>query len=219
MKKKAVIFGMNKLSELMYYYLTHDDSYEPAAFSADDEYCSTNEFMGLPVVKASELKKEYPPEAFGIILTVGYSSMNDIRKDKFNVLSSMGYEMLTYCHPSAVILTDKIGEGSLILENCTVGAYCELGRSNILYSSTTIAHHSKTGDFNFFSVECAVAGCVIIKNNCFFGVNCTVRDDVIIEDYTLAGAGAYISENTEKYGVYAPARSVKLNKKSTDIKI
>ena len=219
MKKKTVVFGMNKLSELMYYYLTHDDRYELAAFSVDDEYCSTDEFMGLPVVGSSKLNKTYPPEEYGVILSVGYSSMNDIRKDKFNALKSLEYEILTYCHPSSVILTDKIGEGCLILENCTVGVYCELGRSNILYSSTTIAHHSKMGDFNFFSVECAVAGDVSIKNNCFFGVNCTVRNSVTVDDYTLAGAGVYISKDTEKYGVYTPPRTIKLDKKSTDIVI
>ena len=210
---------MNKLSELMYYYLTHDDRYEPVAFSVDDEYCNTNEFMGLPVVKSSDLNKTYPPETYGIILTIGYSSMNNNRKDKFNALKSKGYDMLTYCHPSSVILTDNIGEGCLILENCTIGAYCELGRSNILFSSTTIAHHSKTGDFNFFAPESAIAGEADIKDNCFFGINCTVKNSVTISAYTLVGAGVYISKNTEEYGVYVPERAIKLSKTSLEIKL
>ena len=217
--KKVIVFGTNKLSELMFYYLTHDSRYELAAFSVDDDYYDKDEFMGLPVIRSSVLKEKYPPGEYGIIMTVGYSSMNELRKNKFAAFKAQGYTIETYCHPSAVILTEQIGEGCIILENCTIGAYCVLGKSNILYSSTTIAHHTQVGDFNFFSVECAVAGDVRIKDNCFFGVNCTVRDGVNAEDYTLVGAGAYISRDTEKYGVYTPARTVKLDRKSTDIDI
>lgn len=217
--KKVVVFGTSKLSELMYYYLTHDDRYELSAFSVDDGYYNSDSFMGMPVIRSSELTSAYPPEEYSIVMTMGYSSMNELRKDKFWHFKSRGYEIETYCHPSSVILTDKIGEGCIILENCTVGAFCELGCSNIIYPSTTIAHHTHIGDFNFFSVECAVAGDVNIKNNCFFGVNCTVRDSITVEDHTLVGAGAYISKSTESYGVYTPAKTVKLDKKSTGIVI
>ena len=49
-------------------------------------------------------------------------------------------------------------------------------------------------------------------------MNSVIRGPKTVADYTLVGAGCYISDNTEPYGVYVPARSVHLeNKKSTDM--
>ena len=74
------------------------------------------------------------------------------------------------------------------------------------------------GDFNHFSAGTTLGGKTVVENNCFFGMNSVIRGPKTVADYTLVGAGCYISDNTEPYGVYVPARSVHLeNKKSTDM--
>ena len=134
-------------------------------------------------------------------------------------IKALGYQIESYIDDTVVDFSQFMGEGNIILENCSLGPFCKIGNGNIVYPSTTISHHCQVGDFNFFSIECAVAGEVVIKNNSFFGANCTVRNDVIVEDYTLIGAGTYISKNTEKYGVYVPERAKKLDKSCFDFRL
>lgn len=217
--KKTVIFGTNELSELLGWYLEIDDRYDFVGYTLDDEYCKAEIFADKSIIPFSKLKEHFSANDLEILVTIGYSKMNDSRKLVFEKITAAGYNIAEYVHPSAVVCCKVKGKGNIILENCVLGPYSTLGDGNILYSSTTIAHHCVVGSFNFFSIECAVAGCVNIHNNCFFGVNCTIRDNVQILPYTLIGAGAYIAENTEENSVYVPARSVKLNKNSRDIKL
>lgn len=218
MKKRLVVWGISELSEMISWYLKNDDSYEIIGYTLDDEYVKQDSFLSKPMIPYSELKNT-TDTSFEVLVTIGYSQMNDVRKQIIERLKSAGFVISDYIHPSSLVYSSKIGVGNIILENCSVGAFTEIGDGNIIYPSTTLAHHSRIGNYNFFSIECAVAGHVNIGNNCFFGVNCTVKNDITISDYTLVGAAAYINHDTDKYSVYAPPRSRKFDKSSMDIKI
>ena len=58
-------------------------------------------------------------------------------------------------------------------------------------------------------------GPIEIGNNCFIGANSTIKNGVELNAYTLVGGGTYINKDTDSYGVYVPAMSVKLTKKSS----
>ncbi len=218
MRKKLVVWGISELSEMISWYLKSDDSYEIIGYTLDDDYVKQESFLSKPMIQYSELKN-ITDTPYEVLVTTGYGQMNNVRKQIIERLKSSGVKIADYIHPSSLVYSSKIGIGNIILENCSVGAFTEIGDGNIIYPSTTLAHHSKVGNYNFFSVECAIAGHVNIGNNCFFGVNCTVKNDITISDYTLVGAAAYINRDTDKYGVYTPARSQKLDKSSMDIKI
>lgn len=217
--KKVIIFGLNKLSEIVAYHLEKDERYELVAFTVDEQFIDKEVFMEKPIIPFSTLVTGYPAAEYKIILTIGYSNMNNVRMQKFDELRKLHYKVENYIHPSVQTFQEHIGEGNIILENCTIGPFVELGDGNIIYPSTTIAHHTRIGDFNFFSIGCAVAGGVCIQNNSFLGINCTIRDNVKVADYTLVGAGAYIDRNTDAYGAYVPERTIKLEKDSIEFKL
>ena len=146
--------------------------------------------------------------------------MNNTRKRLFKLIKEKGYSITNYIHSTALVLSKDIGEGSLIFENVVIGRFAKIGIGNIFYPCSLFAHHSTAGDFNFFAIASSVAGNVTIGNNCFIGNNATTKDSIKISDYTLIGAGSYIAINTEPYGVYVPAKSIKLyDMKSTDFKL
>ncbi len=216
----VIIFGINQFAEDLCYYLKNETKYNVCGFTVDKEYCTVNEYQGLPVVPFEEVEKIFPSFKYGIFICVGYNSMNTVREKKFKQAKEKGYQIMSFIHSTAIVLTDDIGEGNIVLEGVTIGIKCKIGCGNVFWANAHIAHHTTVGNFNFFTISVAIAGNINIKNNCFFGNNCTIKNGVKIDSYTLVGAGAYINHNTEKYGVYVPQRTVKLeNKLSTEISL
>ena len=128
--------------------------------------------------------------------------------------SGSGKSTLLRC----INMLDEASSGNIIFEGAVLGYNVKLGNGNIIWNGCNISHESVIGDFNHFSAGTTLGGKTVVENNCFFGMNSVIRGPKTVADYTLVGAGCYISDNTEPYGVYVPARSVHLeNKKSTDM--
>lgn len=214
--KKILIFGINRYAELLSEYMM-EDGMPVSAFVVDEKYgMGQTMFQNRPVVFTENVQNECPPEEYQAIFALGYTKMNELRQIKQRKFREMGYEIIGYRHPSALILTDEIGEGNVFLENVTIGKHTKIGEGNVFYPCAHVAHHSQVGDFNFFAISCSVAGSVQLGNNCFLGNNCTLKNGIKVHDHTLVGAGCYLADDTEYGGgVYVPARSILLEGKNS----
>lgn len=217
--KKIIIFGLTDLALRVSHHILQDSQYEVVAYTVERKYMQ-EQFLNKPVVPFENIEKYYPPESFGMLICVGYTSMNKVRERIFSEAKVKGYRIMSYIHPTATISTDTMGEGTIIFERVIIGQFVKLGAMNVFDIGTVISHHSEIGDFNYFAPSVAMAGYATVGKNCFFGVNSTIRNKVSISDYTLVGAGCYISKDTEPYSVQVPARSVTLERKSSlDMKL
>ena len=220
MKKKIVIFGINNYTDIFFDYLSCEEEYEVCAYTVNKEYLTVETWNGKRVIPFEHLEEEYPPETCEVLLAIGYNHMNEGREKKFFECKEKGYQVLTYIHPSAIVLTEKIGEGNLIMAGSIIEHGCKLGDGNIINPNVLISHNTELGNFNFVAGASSLAGNIHVGNNCMLGLNCTIRDNVTIGNYTLVGAGTYIDHSTEENSVYVPAKAVKLeNKISQDIVI
>lgn len=218
-KMKCVIFGLTTFAQMIRHLEEKFYDVEVVAYTVDGKYKTEDVFDGLPVVAFEELEQLYPNTEYSVLIGLGYSHMNNIRKQKFEEIKSKGYTIESFVHPQ-VIRDDtfQMGEGNIIFENVVLGYKAKIGNGNILWNGTHISHESIVGDFNHFSGGTMLGGKTMIKNNCFFGMGSILCGNRVIEDYTLVGAGCYVGQNTKPYGVYVPARTVCLeNKKSTDM--
>ena len=156
-----------------------------------------------------------------MLICVGYTNKNMVRKRIYSEAKEKGYHIVNYIHPTATIATDMfVGWGTIVFERVTIGQFVKLGAMNVFDIGTVVSHHSVIGDFNFFAPVSALAGYVTVGQNCFFGIHSTIRNGISIADYTLVGAGCYISKNTEPYSVQVSARSTTLSGKSSlDMKL
>lgn len=213
--RKVIIFGTNDFVDMFYVYASRDKTYEICAFTADKRYIEEETRHGLPVVAFEDIEINFPPNEYDMMIGLGYNQMNNFRKLKFEEAKSKGYNIVGYQHPTAIVLADKIGEGNLIMEGVVIGNGCIIGDGNIISTSAMLGHNTILGNYNFFAGSSCLGGEVHVENNCMFGLNCTVKHGVKIADYTLVGAAAYISRDTEKESVYVPARSCKLERKSS----
>lgn len=203
MKKPLVIFGSGEIAELAHYYFTTDSDYQVIAFTVDANYIKAPHFRGLPVVAFEEVTEHYPPECNDFFVTIGYSRLNAVRKEKFLTAKQKGYRLASYISSRATILNEgKIGENCFILEDNTIQPFVTIGDNVTLWSGNHIGHHSIIKDHTFIASHVVISGGVEIGEQCFVGVNATLRDRIKIGDRCVVGAGVLMLADAEPDGLY-----------------
>ena len=137
-----------------------------------------------------------------ILIAIGYTKMNELREKIYTMLKKDSFSICTWISSKAIVYSDTIGEGTIILPNVMVGPGCKIGKCNFFESSVSLSHDNMIGDFNFFSTNCVLGGFAEIKNHCFMGLNCTVKSDICINDYTLLGSGSNMLNNSKRGGIF-----------------
>ena len=177
-----------------------------------------NEFYGLPVFPFEHIQDFVDINNTEFVLGLGYSQMNRVREEKFNECKERGYIVHTFISPKAIVYTDKIGEGSIIMPGVYIGPYSNIGVGNVIRANSVLSHHDNVGNFNWIADGCIFGGGVSVDNNSFVGLGSTIRNEISIANYTFIGAHSYLSRNTMPESVLmgVPA-SLKRNIKSLDI--
>tara|TARA_B100001093_G_scaffold500926_1_gene551955 strand:- start:617 stop:1279 length:663 start_codon:yes stop_codon:yes gene_type:complete len=118
----------------------------------------------------------------------------------------------TLIHPTCVISsTSKIGIGSIIYQNVTVGRNCQIGINNVILPNCFIGHDSSVGDFVTINAGALISGNVKIGNKCYIGSGAKIKPFIHINNDTLIGIGSTITKDIEKKGIYygTPAKFIK----------
>lgn len=217
--QKVIIFGIGDFACQMFRYLSYQKDIRVVAFAVQNDYLTQTEYLGLPVISLESMEGVFPANSHKILVCVGYTKMNSIREKVYFEIKKCGYEIMSYIHETATILSKDIGYGCIILENVTIGIGCKVGVGDIFFPNTTISHDTEIGNYNFFAPSVAVAGHVKIKNYCFLGIHSTVRDNVRIDDYTLLGAATYLKHDSHQFDVFKTNNMLKAEVKSTEVKI
>lgn len=203
MKKPLVIFGSGDIAQLAHYYFSTDSNYEIVAFTVDANYIKESEFCGLPVVAFEDVAKKYPPDSNDFFITLSYSKLNTVRKEKFLAAKEMGYKLVSFISSRATVLNEgRIGENCFIFEDNTIQPFVTIGNNVTLWSGNHIGHHSVIHDHTFIASHVVVSGGVEIGEQCFVGVNATLRDHIKIGDRCVVGAGALLLADAAPEGVY-----------------
>ncbi len=218
--KKLIIFGEGLYTEIAHQYFTDDSQYEVVAFTKHDDYITNEKYRGLPMVKFSGVEELYPPDKYDMHIAVSYRDLNKLRQSIFFEAKNKGYNLPSYISSRCTYLTkNSPGENCFIFENNTIQPFVSIGDNVILWSGNHIGHHSKINPHNFISSHVVISGNCLVESNCFIGVNSTIADGLIISQRTIVGAGACITKNTDPDSIYVPPRSIKLHKKSSEVKL
>lgn len=196
MKGKLVVFGTSMLSTMMQQIIDSEGFYEVVAFTVDKEYMNESTLSGLPVVPFEEIEEYFNMKECEILLTIGYTKLNEFRKMVYDKCKLLGYRICTYVSPKAIVYSNKIGEGSIVMPTVFIGPDVVLGVGNILNFNVCVSHNIKIGDFNFFAGGVMLGGEINVGCNCFIGLNCTLRNGIKVSDKTLIGANIYMDKNT-----------------------
>ncbi len=215
---KLVVFGAGDIARLAHFYFSTDSDHEVAAFAVDAEYRTTPEFQGLPLVAVDELTERFPPSGFKMFVALSYAKMNRIRAEKYQLMKTLGYELVSYVSTRCSYLSQSPpGDNCFILEDNTIQPYVTIGNDVTLWSGNHIGHDSTIGDHCFISSHVVVSGHVDIGPSCFIGVNATLRNSISIGERTLIGAGASIMKSTRPGSVYPGPRAERMAKTSDQL--
>lgn len=218
--KKLIIFGEGLYTEITHQYFVDDSEYEVIAFTKDDDYRKSDNYLGLPMVDFSKVAEIYPPSEHEMFIAVSYTDMNRLREKKYYEAKSKGYKLATYISSKCSLMTKyPIGDNCFIFENNVIQPFVKIGNNVILWSGNHIGHHGIIQDHNFISSHVVVSGQCIIEPNCFIGVNSSIAHKVTIGKESLIGASSYIAKDTDPKSVYVPPKSIKLEKTSDMFKL
>lgn len=219
-QRKLVIFGTGDIAQLAAYYFRTDSSYQVVAFTVDRDYLKNDSMEGLPVVPFEEVERIYPPDVHEMFVALSYARMNRLREQKFHDALSKGYVLASYISSRCSFLAEHPpGRNAFILEDNTIQPFVIIGDNVTLWSGNHIGHHSIIGSHNFISSHVVVSGHCRVGSYCFVGVNSTLAHRVSLAEGTLVGAGAVVAKSTIRDAVIVPAKSITLEKKSSDFEL
>ena len=211
---KLLIHGTGSLGKLAYSEILNDDRYEVVAFACDDKYFSSNEFLGKPLYKASEIEKHFLPKSIKVLSTGLYSSLRE-RYNSYLGIKKKGYEFINYISKNAVVRPDiEIGENNIICSGVYLDFFGKLGNCNIIRPNTYIGHNFDIKNGVYIAPGCNIAGYSVIKDLSFIGIGSTIIEKRCIEQETLIGAASLVTKSTEPYSKYigSPARKISEHK-------
>ena len=201
--KKLVIFGTTDAAELAHYYFSKDTDYQVVAFTVDAAFLKADKFCGLSVVPFEQVAGLYPADTHQLFVALGYSKLNQIRKEKYLAARALGYRLASYISSHATVLNDgRLGDNCFILEDNTIQPFVVIGNNVTLWSGNHIGHHSVIHDHCFLASHIVISGRVVIGPACFIGVNATLRDQITVGENSVVGAGTLLLASTDPAGVY-----------------
>jgi sugar O-acyltransferase (sialic acid O-acetyltransferase NeuD family) len=202
-KEKIIIIGAGEFAQIAYEYFTHDSPYEVVAFSAEKEFITEPELLGLPVIPFEEIEIHYNPQQFSAYVAITYTQLNRVRARLYHEAKKKGYRFISYVSSHAFIWHNvEIGENTFIFENNVLQHMVKIGNNVVLWSGNHIGHRTIIRDHVYASSHCVISGYCDIGEYCFLGVNSTYNDKIKVAKDCIIGSGAVVVKNTEERKVY-----------------
>ncbi|MDC0263299.1 acetyltransferase [bacterium] len=215
-RKPTLIFGAHSLASCAAFNIVAEGG-TVIAHVVDDAYVDKGTYEGRPLIPFSQLQQRFPADECDALVVLGYTRMNDLRRERCKQLKALGYRLQNYVSRHATVWRDcRIGDNVLIFENCTVQPYVTLG-VNVILRGSNIGHHSSIGDHSFIATGVVTGGEVTISPHCFIGLGAVLRDGITIAERSFIGAGAVVVSDTEPDGVYVGNPAKRIAKSAMEI--
>jgi sugar O-acyltransferase (sialic acid O-acetyltransferase NeuD family) len=206
--KEVVIFGGGDYARIASVYLDREGPRKVVAFTVDGRYLDREEFAGRPMVPFEGLLESHPPDAFDLLVAIGFSRMNAVRTEVYRRCKELGYGFISHISPAAHNVSGVgVGENTFVFEANVLQPFVQIGANCVLWSGNHIGHDSIIDDNCFLASHVVVSGNCKIGHSCFIGVNATLRDGVTVAPRCLIGAGAVILKDTVEGEVFGVRRT------------
>ncbi|OYU75257.1 MAG: transferase, partial [Alphaproteobacteria bacterium PA3] len=175
--RPVILFGNQMSASLAWYSLTHDSAQQVAGFAVDAARLGSSHYEGLPLVPFEQLEQFYPAADYRLMIPMGFTQVNGIRKARYDNAKARGYTMASYVSSRASVWPDLVvGDNVLIYEHAIIQPYARLGSNCIIRSGAHVSHHCQVADHAFVSAEVAMASACQIGEQAILGVGCVLRD-------------------------------------------
>ncbi len=213
---KLVIFGIGKIAEVIHYYATEECGFDVVGFCVDDDYATTDSFLNTPVIGLSQIAAKYPSAEHKVFVAVGYHGLNELRKNKFNEISALGYELVSIVPESANLPKNVThGQNCFIMPPAIIHPCVTIGDNVFVWNGAMVGHHSDIGDHCWLTSSCSIGGNVILGERCFLAMEATISHSVTVGAECFIGANTLVTKNMEDLQVIIAEsdKPIRLNSK------
>lgn len=190
--KKIVIWGASGHAIVVLDILRLQGNFEIVGYLDDINTTSHGTMLqGLPILGGRE-QLEFLRNIGVHYFIVGVGNC-DVRVALGEYLKSLGFELVSAIHPSAVIASDVIIKpGTVVAAGAVINPGCEIGESAIINTSSSIDHECIIGDGAHVSPGAHLAGKVVLGRATWIGVGASISDHITIGNGTIVGAGSVV---------------------------
>lgn len=208
--KDVVLFGTGMVAEVITVYLDRFSDLNIVAYTVDRDYMPDAPFLGKPTIAWEDLPDHFPPDRVRLLGPLTYQRLNTVRRDRYRQGKALGYDFASFIHPNSDILTDRIGENCIILEQNVIQPFASIGDNVIVWSKNHIGHHTSIGDHCFISSMVGISGACTIGEECYLAGQVGIAHGLTIGDrcalLNAAGIGRNLSDDTVIAGAHGEVK-------------
>ncbi len=174
------------------------NKFEIIGILEDNEELKNKKFFGFSII-GNLIDVNNIDQNLKIVNSLG-SEKNFYKKEKLilNDLKINKRRLQTLIHPlSNISQTAKIGDGSIVYQNVSIGRNVNLGHNVIILPNSFIGHDTTIGDFSILNAGVMISGYVKISSLCYIGTNVSVKNFIEIKHKSLIGMGSNVLRSTE----------------------
>lgn len=187
--------GLNGQAGVVLDLVRHDPCWEPIGFLDGRPDLAGTRVDGLPVLGSTDdiESLELPDADFHVSI-----GDNAARGALFHRLESIGREVVTLIHPTAIVSERAtIGRGCYVGPGAIVNAGAIVGNAVLINSGVILEHDARVGDAVHLAPGTATGGRVTIEQQAFVGIGSVVLPDVTIGEGVFVGAGSTVVRSVE----------------------
>lgn len=212
MKHPLIIVGAGKIAEAVSYYFNRDSNYEIVAYTVDDAFAVSDNFLGKPLIKISEIEKKYPKDKCKVFVAMGYQGINSLRSSKYLHFNELGYEFASYVSP--FVKGDfTLGENTIVMDNAIMQPRVTLGNDVFVWGGAMIGHHAIIEDHCWLTGGALIGGIATLGESTFVGLGASVGNEIKIGKKCMIGAQTLVTKSLDDKSVVIkePTKPHRLN--------
>lgn len=129
-------------------------------------------------------------------LYMGIGNPNYLRIRAFKNFKKKGAIFKKFIHKQSYIAKNlKIGEGSVIFPNVTIGNNVNIGNNCIIYSNSVIEHDSVISNHCYIAPSATICGNVKIEEGSFVGANACIVENIFVKKKSFVKANSLIKKD------------------------
>jgi sugar O-acyltransferase (sialic acid O-acetyltransferase NeuD family) len=203
-KRRLVIFGAGKVTEVVYRHLRLGGNYDIAAFTCDSDFIpESGAFQGLPLVSFDRVADAYPPATHDMIIAIGYHGLNHTRRARYDEAKSKGYKLASLVSPNARYGDwHEMGDNCIVLDGAVLEPGVRLGNNVVIWSDVLVGHHSTIEDHCWIAGHAVFGGTATLGTSSFVGLGAIVGNEVDIGAESFLGAGVLVTKCCDAKSVF-----------------
>ena len=185
--KKLIVYGAGEFGSLIANVLSYHEDLEIAAYGDDDPQKIGKLVEETPILGEDDLLNFARENGINTAITAIGNNM--VRGDKYNLLKSNGFKMISIVHPKSLIDTKVTYGDNVIIE---MGTAIHTHSTIFLGGDAMIGHHNTIGNHVLVGGNVSFGGVVIVEDYVSIGVGASIKPGVRLGKGCTVGVGAAV---------------------------